>query len=114
MDDAAKAPPSPWGETGEILSEKPVSAERTQASRKANSLGRLKCYPLLQAYINVPKEDEAARPTKGAADRAVLDRLAINISPKLFAYRIQLIKSWDQLKEVRHLFILSSSPCSLV
>jgi len=52
-----------------------------------------------QAYINVPKEDEAARPTKGAADRAVLDRLAINVSPKLFAYRIQLIKSWDQLKQ---------------
>ena len=63
----------------------------------------------MQAYINVPKEDEAARPTKGAADRAVLDRLAINISPKLFAYRIQLIKSWDQLKEVRH---LSFSSCS--
>ena len=65
---------------------------------------------LVQAYINVPKEDEAARPTKGAADRAVLDRLAINISPKLFAYRIQLIKSWDQLKEVRRISFLVRIP----
>lgn len=53
-----------------------------------------------QAYINVPLEDEAVPPTKGAADRAVLDRLALSVNPKIFASRIQFIKSLDRLKDV--------------
>ena len=55
----------------------------------------------VQAYIDIPAEDEAIPPTKGAADRAVLDRLSISVNPKIFANRIQFIKDKKQLADVR-------------
>ena len=55
----------------------------------------------LQAYINVPAEDQAGPPAKGSSDRAVMERLSISLNPKTFANRIQLIKSLDQLRDVR-------------
>ena len=62
---------------------------------------QLPCYDTVQAYIDIPAEDEAIPPTKGAADRAVLDRLSISVNPKIFANRIQFIKDKKQLADVR-------------
>ena len=59
------------------------------------------CCDAAQAYIDIPAEDEAIPPTKGAADRAVLDRLSISVNPKIFANRIQFIKDKKQLADVR-------------
>jgi hypothetical protein len=53
-----------------------------------------------KAYINVPAEDEAIPPTKGAADRAVLERLAFQVTPRIFSNRIQFVKDQKQIVEV--------------
>ena len=54
----------------------------------------------LQAYVNIPAQDEAIPPSKGAADRAVLDKLAIQVNPKLFAERIQFLEERSQIQKV--------------
>ena len=54
----------------------------------------------LQAYVDVPAKDETSPPSKGGADRAVMDRLAITVTPKMFGQRVQLVKELQQLSEV--------------
>lgn len=59
----------------------------------------------------MPGEDEAVAPAKGSSDRAVMDRLSISLNPKIFANRIQLIKSLEQLKDVSP--FVEIWPCNL-
>lgn len=55
---------------------------------------------MLQAYVNIPAQDEARPPSKGTSDRAVLDRLAIQVNPKIFADRIQFLEERGQIQKV--------------
>ena len=50
-----------------------------------------------KAFMMIPDTDQALPPQQGTADRAVLDRLAIRVTPKIFSNRIQFMRDVSEL-----------------